>query len=127
MPDLPSVEEAREFLEVINRGREAAGLEPLKYLEFDEARPGLGNSCLSATNLFLHVEDYGNMSGGPVGTTYVVTSDEVAQAIGATDRYGEFEIPEFEIPEAILKVTDPFDNEAKGLRERLVEAGVVAP
>ena len=49
---LPTVDEARTFLSVVNRGRKAIGLEPLKFIDFDNASPCSYSNCLSARNLF---------------------------------------------------------------------------
>lgn len=116
--DLPTIEEAQAFLAVVNRGRVAFGLEPVKYLEFDTAKPMHPLRCLSATNLFV-----------PVGCTYVAeVGAEVPPALRErlASVLGTRVIPcGIEIPSVIRNVTDPFDSQVAGLRERLVEAGVV--
>lgn len=118
--DLPTVEEAREFLRVINAGRVAIGAEPLAKLDFDGAEPNEGHACLSATNLF-------SLIGEHAGSQTVENlPPQLAQAIGA-ERYAGATAgdSEFVIPDEIRVVTDPFDMKVEGLRERLVEAGVV--
>jgi hypothetical protein len=125
MADLPTIEECREFKRVIDRGREDAGLDPIEFLEFDDAAPGDGSACLSAMNLFAE-------AGYRVGTVCVhpkpgrlATHDLPSVLKGVST-----------LPASIRAVTDRFDgcydaenpDEALDvLRARLVEAGVVAP
>lgn len=119
-PDLPTVEECREFLRLVNVGRVASGRNALEVLNFDDASPESPIYCLSATNLFV-VNGHGRVGGVAANTT-----PEVVEALGMKRSTRETE-PGFFIPAEILKVTDPFDARTPGLRERLVEAGVVAP
>ena len=125
---LPSIEQAQEFLRLVNVGRQAMDLEPLEYLDFDGAKPGAPMRCLSATNLFASA---GYMVGaeavrGAVGYDQTVRV-EVPRAIGCKKYQSADENPMWNLPAGIRVVTDPFDEEEPGLRERLVEAGVVAP
>lgn len=120
---LPSVEECRTFLDTINRGREAIDLPVLTKLDFDNAEPSNGGNCLSARNLFAH-------AGLCVGWEHAWSEDDVvlpahvaiAQALGTKVR--DAAVP---LPYALKAVTDPFDRDEAGLRERMVEAGVVDP
>jgi hypothetical protein len=57
-PSLPTVEQAREFLRLVNVGRVAGGLEPLELLDFDGAEPEAPCGCLSATNLVCALDDF---------------------------------------------------------------------
>lgn len=119
---LPTIAECVEFLRRINAGRAAVDLEPLELLDFDGAQPGSTVNCLAACNLFYE-------AGYTMGGVFVLPTmrfeprrREVMKAVGA---------PEIEadgtasLPAAILVVTHPFDFELPGLRERMVEAGVV--
>jgi hypothetical protein len=120
---LPTVEEAREFLRLVNVGREAAGLTPLERLDFDGATPDEPCNCLSARNLFCAMDPKAWVfSRGWDGSGFVVSArmPKMASAIGA-----ERLTIGWSIPDAILRVTDPFDARIPGLRERLEEAGVV--
>lgn len=130
--NLPTVKECREFLAVINRGRVMIDLPELEFLEFDTAEPGSPDACLSAMNLFSHayvrVMDY-------YVTADDVRADDRIRPLLASHANG------WGIPPVIQCVTDAFDScrtynwpEAKmlperlhALRERMVEAGVVAP
>lgn len=123
---LPTVEEAREFLRLVNVGREAAGLAPLERLDFDGATPGEPCNCLSARNLFCAADPMASVndvsfSADSPRTALALTA--VARAIGAS--HAEKRRSSWLIPDAILRVTIPFDAQAPGLRERLEEAGVV--
>lgn len=128
---LPTVEECRTFLDTINRGREAVGLEPLDTLAFRACEPAHPLNCLSARHLFM-----------PAGyTTYVRVIRPELNADGALvtalnlpaateeDNPG---ISGFRIPDEIKVVTDVFDagdDDAEllaRLHDRMVEAGVVA-
>lgn len=130
--ELPSVEEVLEFRDVINRGRVAMGLEPLEQFNYDACRPGSTTDCLSAAHLF-------QPAGYVVGSTTIYPEysgkpdnahAEIIDAIGAeafTDKSNQYVIPE-----AIRRVTDPFDASDEedtelwvALRRRMVEAGVV--
>lgn len=119
-PDLPTVEECREFLRLVNVGREACGLDALEVLDFDDATPSKPTNCLSARNLF--VVPHGNR-GFHVFDRFVRTRREIVEAL-SMPRAGN---GQHELPAAIYKVTDPFDAKTPCLRERMVEAGVVAP
>lgn len=121
--DLPTIEQAQEFLRLVNVGRAAVGLDPIDTLDFDGAEPGHTVNCLSARNLFAPVA--GEHAMFSVGMTAVRgVPSEVVDALGMEEAWPGAE--HFDIPDAILAVTDPFDEETPGLRERLVEAGVVA-
>lgn len=127
--EIPTVEQAREALAAINKGREAGGLPALEYLDFDDAEPGKTWNCLSARNLY---SPFGlevlssiatKLGGGPMSTT----QRAVCEAVGGHPS-GKY----YSIPDAIKRITDPFDAiDYKGerqrteLRERLVESGVV--
>jgi hypothetical protein len=130
-PSLPTVEQAREFLRLVNVGRVAGGLEPLELLDFDGAEPEAPCGCLSATNLVCALDDFAS-----VGTIYFLglrdsgRREAFAAAMGAMGANVEMTSESSDywvIPAGILAVTDPFDARVDGLRERLVEAGVVAP
>lgn len=130
--ELPTIEQAQEFLRVINVGREAIDLEPLEKLEFARCEPAAPFTCLSATNLFadadLFTGEFHAMSPLYGEATLSHNALAVARAYGKPieqlgyphNRLG------FEIPEAIRVVTDPFDTEVDGLEDRLREAGVIA-
>lgn len=123
--DLPSVEECRTFLDTINRGREAIGLDPLTKLDFDAAQPSDGDNCLSARNLFAHADlDVGFTALWPRDDVISPMHEGLARTIGAKVNRADGCIP---IPSTIKVVTDSFDSCDEGLRERLVEAGVVDP
>jgi hypothetical protein len=124
---LPTIEEAQEFLRLINIGRQAIGLEEIDKLEFDESIPGSMDNCLSARHLIYPAggvvgPDCASLRGDANASTF----RRVLNAFGMKPRESNdhlyFPIP---LPDAILKVTDPFDSRVPGLRERLVEAGVV--
>jgi hypothetical protein len=117
---LPTVEQCRTFLDLVNRGREACGLEPLEKLDFDDATPGDVNNCLSARNLFKPAK------ARYVGTSTVDLDSPFNPLIGALSLapMTASQIV-YRIPAEILAVTDAFDNVVMGLRKRLVEAGVV--
>lgn len=130
MPELPTAEQCVTFHRVINEGRVAVGLEPLRYLEFDEAVLADPHCCLSATNLF--AEAGYDVLAGSILARHTRARKEVMTIA-----------PEEILPVQILKVTDYFDSVADEhsehltsfecsqrltrLRERMVEAGVVAP
>jgi hypothetical protein len=121
--DLPTVEEAQRFLELVNVGRKAVGAEPLEKLNFDRAQPNIPTSCLSATNLFcipeVQVEESDVYSLACVWSDETRTDPRIAEALhmdGGEEGYM--------IPDEIKAVTDPFDRRAPGLKARLVEAGV---
>lgn len=130
--ELPTIKEAQEFLRLVNVGRVAGEMEPLDYLDFDGAEPGDTHGCLSHVNLF-----------GPAG--FVVYSNFVKANMGVADERVVKALnmgPGRKIPAGIKAVTDPFDSCLRddhdeddvrfnedalaALRERLVEAGVVA-
>lgn len=129
---LPTVEECQEFKRLIDAGRAAADLKPIEFLNFDGAEANNPQACLSATNLFAEVElevfsdyvepGYHQRFDGPRQIF-----EDVIEAIGGTDNTCEDNRAEYGLPEAILKVTNPFDQKVHNLRERLVEAGVVSP
>lgn len=125
---LPTIAEAQAAHSLINQGRTAIGLDPVEFLEYDAATPYYGANCLSARNVF-------TAAGFHVGTEDVYprpnTQHKKQELIDAGLIDGEHTIAA-----AIRKLTDPFDNIANAedseaasaaLRERLVEAGVVAP
>lgn len=119
--NLPTIEQVQEFLALINKGRAAMDAKPLEFLDFDKADPDDINNCLSARNL-LHE------AGFTVGTSTITAEAvnanlAVPAAIGAAK--ASWTRHQYVLPAAILAVTDPFDDESSGLRERLVEAGVV--
>jgi hypothetical protein len=123
MIDLPTIEECQEFLKVINRGRVAIDLEPLEYLDFDNAEPSSSCRCLSATNLFYHAG-------------YRVYSNSISPLSPNSDSRVCVVTDGYFLPEKILSVTDCFDDCADMfflkenlalLRHRMVAAGVVAP
>ncbi len=119
---LPTIKQAREARRLINRGRKAMGLPALRYLDFDNAESGSPYNCLSARNVFAE-------AGYEVRPTFVRplslmhrTSKQARPSV-----LSAMGMPEGNISDAILAVTEAFDAEVEGLRERLVEAGVVKP
>lgn len=124
--DLPTVEECRTFLEVVNRGRVAGGLEPLEYLDFDDARPNQPNNCLSARNLFypLGIMVF-TFDVHLMNEERVETFNRVTEAIGVPEYDVATKSDMAHLPPEIKVVTDAFDNYSEGLHDRLVEAGVV--
>lgn len=126
MPQLPSVEECQTFLATINKGREAIGLDTLEALDFDKAQPDSLSNCLSARNLFAE-------AGYRVGMDYVEPDRADCDPLALTALGMDLKRRSV-IPEAILAVTRYFDACGTGhegaelptLRERMVEAGVVA-
>lgn len=112
---LPSIKDCQDFRKAINDGRIAIKKEPLQYMDFDDAEPGVSSNCLSARNLY-------TLAGYEVYPTTIAKVDGNGAIIFDT-----------RIPEKILKVTDYFDNcelespELMLLRRRMIEAGVVAP
>lgn len=125
--DLPTVEECREFLAVINRGRAVLGAEPLEHLDFDASDPADGTNCLSAHHLFALIDAY-------VGSSTVRTNLDQALPLAEALEAEVNEWNELVIPHSIRVVTDPFDkieyndddDLRVALRDRLVEAGCVA-
>lgn len=129
--DLPSIEECVAFKAAIDTGREHAGLPPIRYLDFDGAKPGSDSNCLSARNLF--------WSAGYVVDATFVAARHCDFEPGESNDPGTLGIlPEAvagirALPDVILRVTDPFDfsrdaeENKSALRARLVEAGVVEP
>lgn len=130
---LPSVEECRVFLRVVNQGRVAAGLEPLEVLDFDGAQPLSTDNCLSARNVF-HELGYDVSVAGL--TPRMADQSNVTVNVDALMAMG---CPRIEmdgyvaLPESVLCITRVFDavwvsSVWRGeLRDRMVEAGVVAP
>lgn len=126
--DLPTAEECQEFLALINKGRAVYDLEPVVKLDYDRCEPGDPQECLSATYLAVP-------AGGTAGAysfENVAQADRLADALGTSRYWGGVEIPD-----GILRVTDPFDllgelypgdeclkEQNDALRARLVEAGV---
>lgn len=129
MTALPSIEQCREFLATINRGRVAIGIDPLDVLDFDGAVPDSTFNCLSARNLFALSPDYPDTI---VKSSYVHDTDP---RLCVVLDGGEG------LPESVTAVTAPFDACSDGfgpgvrtnkedlaaLRRVMVEAGVVAP
>jgi len=123
---LPTPDEAKEFLRLINVGREAIGLDKLEKLDFDACEPDDPENCLSAHHLFAH-------AGFSVGSVdlylYLSRDPEKAEAVADALSLVPFDNESGEhyyyIPAAIRRVTDPFDSRHPGLRDRLEEAGVV--
>lgn len=128
MSDLPTIEQCREFLRTINRGRVAIGLDPLVVLDFDGAVPDSDRNCLSARNLFALSPKHDTW----VMPVYVKRPDP--RLLCVLDDGSD-------LPESITAVTRHFDACAgefgpgvrtdaqalAALRSRMVEAGVVAP
>jgi hypothetical protein len=116
---LPTVEQCRTFLDIVNKGRKACGLERLDKLDYDGANPGSTANCLSARNLFIPTgaHDVGATAICLRKTSRLIEALHLAQDHLSNGYY--------RIPDEILVVTDAFDYEVVGLRERLVEAGVV--
>lgn len=120
---IPTIEQCKQFKRLVDKGRAATGQEPIEFLEFDKCKPDCSDNCLSANNLF-------HDAGYSVGNTEFSSGntneghDELPKALEAE---GGLYFCDYIIPEAIKVVTDPFDKNEPGLRERLVEAGVVAP
>lgn len=122
---LPSVEECRTFLDTINRGRAVVSLPELAKLEFDACEPSDGENCLSAHHLFAHAGlNVGHHHAWPNDDVISEEHEDLAHAIGAAINEGQQTLT---IPRAIKAVTDPFDSCHEGLRERMIEAGVVDP
>jgi len=130
--EIPTIEQAQEFKRIIDTGRAAAGLPPLEFLEYDKAISNSATACLSATNLFNEIGcDVGSVTVdfNRAGQSYS-KREAALKAIGSapiTKMDGSPREDRWEIPKAILIVTNPFDANLGGLRTRLVEAGVVAP
>lgn len=124
MHKLPTIEEAQEFLRVINRGRIAIDLEPLDKLNWADAVPDAPYACLSATNLFSHADlsvFSTHVMNGPhddLSSLHLTLAHAISADVNAHRQ-------EIEIPDEIRVVTDPFDKRVKGLEERLREAGVI--
>jgi hypothetical protein len=125
MRKLPTVEECREFLAAVNRGREALGLLALEHVDFDDAMPGDKAACLSARSVF-------RAAGCYVGSCEVTPMwresafEEALTAVGCVKLKNE-KYESWWIPRSVKVVTNPFDHQTPGLRERMVEAGVVKP
>jgi hypothetical protein len=130
---LPTVEQAQEFLALVNKGRTAAGLEPLEKLDFDGAEPMIPTGCLSALNLFRPIGVQGVWKRDlSVEARNAYRAEGPLKAIGcelspghSLPATGFGAVSYWSIPDAILAVTNPFDSEEPGLRERLEDAGVV--
>jgi hypothetical protein len=125
--ELPTIEECQAFLKTVNVVLAAFGLPALDKLDFDNAEPMEPTNCLSARNLIKPISPEGK-----AGSTEFEVSPEIgkqlAEGIGTwivDDSNDDYHL--VDIPDAILRVTDPFDQKIPGLRERLVEAGIVAP
>lgn len=126
---LPSVEQAREALALINVGRKAIGLSPVAKFDLDDPTltPNQGDSCLSAKHLFAYLDLYvgpNYLEAYGDRTSFTERQHELFEAIGAKIAEAGDGGLTATIPDAIRAVTDPFDREVKGLRERLREAGV---
>ena len=128
---LPSVKQCQEFLRIINRGRKAVGLERIDVLHFDECEPASPFNCLSAAHLFepagFRTSERVVSPRGDANRVLVTALDMPATTDSSVDPAG------FAIPREIKVVTDVFDaadddnDLLAALRDRMVEAGVVAP
>lgn len=127
MSQLPTVAQAQEALALINTGREAIGLDPVARFDFDGSTPGSTSNCLSARHLFdLAGITVTGVALQPGARHDPAQTQALFNAIGArTSVYIGAVGRATRIPMAIRVLTDPFDDEVDGLRERLVEAGVV--
>jgi|SRR3954454_20739037 hypothetical protein len=134
--ELPTDDEAREFLRLINVGREAIGLDALDTLDYGACEPGDLNNCLSARHLFRpagyetlavvireHARHYSNPA---VVDALNMPPNTDPDTYNARGQYG------WVIPDGIKKVTDLFDASAEdnelyaALRDRLEDAGIVS-
>lgn len=130
--ELPTVEQLHTFMETINKGRVACGLEPIERLDYDACTPGSTDNCLSARHLFCAVDPVAGVSSveaGPYETQIgepLNAALEGGKPLNADARY-------VRIPDSILVVTDAFDGQdyledeeyPAALRARFVEAGLV--
>ena len=134
--NLPTVSEVHAFVNTINDGRHALGLLPIgtlsmieefpddyAELRFDDCSPGAPDACLSATHL-AHPAGY-RVSSESFYPAIDYGSEQRSDAMSRVGEQGSRESDQFIIPEAIRKVTDPFDYGLEGLREVFVEAGYV--
>lgn len=118
---LPTIEQCHEFMAAINAGRQAFGLEPIDKLDFDACEPLNGRRCVSAHHLINLVTDEGSTGFSTFNMDDEDQARTLANALGTETDYFD----EVLIPRSIKHVTDPFDYREYGLRERLVEAGLV--
>jgi hypothetical protein len=148
---VPTVEQVNEFIDVLNTGRKAAGLPVFVLFEdfkgedgtalfdFDDCAPGSPYECLSATNF---AAPLGYTSGS---SHFRILDKELAvhasisamEAISPDPSWLSESGFSVRVPDAILAVTDPFDNSSRGgwdedekslyrdIREAFVEAGWV--
>lgn len=145
---LPTIEQCHEFMVTINAGREAFGLEPLTTLEFDECEPNSSTNCLSArhmtTPIGVSLSDENTNAktwNSDLDLREVEANKRLAAAIDTVlcARSPGGGGSTVLIPDSIKNVTDPFDglwigygytwkssDDAKALRARLVEAGLVS-
>jgi hypothetical protein len=95
-------------------------------LDFDNADGGSTSNCLSARNLIIPISEEGLVDSWSfdLGDVDVESKRLLAEAIGTPYEDDDDYI---DIPDSIRQVTELFDWEVEGLRERMVEAGVVAP
>lgn len=128
--ELPTVDECREFLALINKGREALGLERLEKIPvdvYDGCDPNNGDYCLSATTLFGKAGFFVAYETLDVkyGNRRPHRRPQENALIEALDLKWPSYSDGYIIPAAIKRVTDPFDERLNGLRERLIEAEVI--
>ena len=127
---LPTVQEANDFLRVVNDARAAFDMVPLKHVEFDLAEPGSPCGCLSYLAL---IEPIG---GRVLSDSFRLESSNDARMMrAALNVAANKDLWSVTIPPEIRAVTDRFDRLAEEdaaqftsdqLRARLVEANVVA-
>ena len=125
---LPTIEEAREFLRVVNVARKHLGWAKLQHIDFDTAEPGRPCGCLSYHALIAPID--GKVLSDCFWLSDSDDATRIATALGVELRPGRHDV---KIPMSIRNVTDRFDQlasdrcsfSAAELRQRLVDAGVV--
>lgn len=124
MTPLPTVDEVRSFVDKINDGREALGLDRIDRVDFDACDPDSSHNCLSARHLF---RDRGREAGWVGSDEFFVRDthdrESLASALGVKVNPDHSE--GILIPPEIKVVTDAFDHIVPGLRDVFVEAGLV--
>src|SRR3954464_1162040 len=82
----PTADDARAFVTLINKAREAFDLDPLTRVPYEEAEPGNPVGCLSALTLILPVSElYFGGQGEVLAQEFLVPFDartKLAEALG---------------------------------------------